>query len=350
MTIKNTNFNITIASIEDVPEAEVNNPFLTRIKFIFADNQGNGNKQGITEDEFDAIAQSALHMPIKMKFSEEDVEGHAASTPIGHITGMTRAVEEGVPQLLGEALLYRNEYPEEVQFLKTKHAEGEAPGISWEIAYKDSIVDQGIEWLKGTVAMAATFVKKPAYGKRTRLLAIAEENVNNDEFMTQLKEITDAWASTNEPKGGNKVEEELAKAQAALEEAKAKVTELEGKLTEATVKVDALTEENKGYAQAKVLAERIAKIAEAGIKFELEGEALTAKQSFWLSLSEEAFDGYIADLAAAKASVKVEPTKTTVASKREDLPKFTAVAGQELTLEDLKASARRASRGELADL
>lgn len=353
MTVKNTQFKSTIAEIVDVATSDINNPFLTKISFIFADNRGNGNNQGVKEDEFDRIAESAVNMPIKMNFEESDLKGHEFSVPIGHITGMTREAEGDVIQLVGEALLYKGEFPQQVDFLKKKHAEGEAPGISWEIAYHDSVLENGIEWLKQAITMAATFVKSPAYGKRTKLLAIAQQTTE-EEFITKVKEIMDSQASNNEPKGGNKVEEELAKAQASLAEALAKVTDLEGKLAEATTKATELEEtnqtlstENETFKTQATLNERTSLLAEAGIEFKLDGEALTAKQAYWLSMSEENFNLYVADL----KSVKTVTTVATAGQKGNGLPKFTAVAGQEsLTLDDLKAQARKASRGELADL
>lgn len=359
---KNTQFKSTIAEIVDVPVANaadgINNPFLTRIRFVFADNQGNGNRQGIEEEDFDRIAQSAINMPIKIKFSESDIEGHEMSIPIGHITKMDKVTDGDVPQLVGEALLYREEFPQEVEFLKSKFAkaasgEDDAPGISWELAYENSILKSGVEWLKQAVTMAATFVKVPAYGNRTRLLAIAQQ-LTDDELTKRVEEIMKL--QTVPDKGGNKVEEELEKAKAALAdaqaketEAQAKVTELTDQLTQAQLQNDVLTQENTGYKAQATLATRMTKISEAGLKFELEGEALQAKQAFWLSLSEEAFDGYIADLTAAKASAGT--VSTANASLGGSLPKFTAVAGQEnISLDDLKLVARRASRGDLADL
>lgn len=187
--MKNTQFESAIAEITDVPTGDFKHPFLTKIKFIFADNHGNGNNQGIEEEDFDEIAKSSIHMPIKMRFSYSGVGGHEHSTPIGHIVSMTKEIDGEHAQLVGEAVLYSEEYPEEVGFLKETFAEGKAPGISWELAYVDSVVKNGIEWLKQVVTRAATFVKTPAYESRTPLLAIAEELYSDDDFMRELGEI-----------------------------------------------------------------------------------------------------------------------------------------------------------------
>lgn len=356
--LKNTQFNVTIAEFTETAGESSINPFLTKIKFIFTDNKENGNKQGIKEDEFDNVALSAVNMPIKMNYDGENIDGHAASTPIGHIINMTKEVNGEVAQLVGEALLYREEYPKEVQFLKDQFTQaqagvGETPGVSWEIAYHDSVLENGVEWLKQAITMAATFVRMPAYGRRTQLLAIAQSKTDDTEFMTELKDIVDSWTLSNKAQGGNKVEEELEKAKAALLELQAKLDaeaqkaqDLETQLTQANEKISTLETENAEFKVEKTLAERVGKIAEAGVEFNLEGDALTAKQAFWLSLSEENFEVYVEDLKA------IAPKKTAAAltPRKESLPKFTAVAGQETTLEDLKASARRASRGDLVNL
>lgn len=350
--MKNTQFKSTIAEIIDMQtsDAAIHNPFLTKIKFTFADNQGNGNNQGIEEEDFDSIAQSALNMPIKIRYSGKEAAGHEMSTPIGHITGMEKEVDGEIVKLIGEAFLYREEYPKEVQFLKDAHAEGKAPGISWELAYQDSVLKNGVEWLKQAVTVAATFVKVPAYGRRTQLLAIAQANSDDTEFMTELQDFMNSWAEKNKPKGGNKVEEELEKANEALQVATAQIAEVTEKLTEATTKIEALESENETYKTQATLAERITKVSEAGLKFELEGDALTAKHDLWLSMSQVQFDAYVDDLTAAIKSVPVKTAAASLTKPKDSLPKF-SVAGQDLlSLDDLKATARRASRGELADL
>ena len=94
---KNTEFKSTIAEIVDLPKDSIN-PFLTKITFVFADNQGNSNNQGIEEEDFDSIAKSSINMPIKINYAGGNVGSHTMSVPIGHITDMTKTVEGGNPR------------------------------------------------------------------------------------------------------------------------------------------------------------------------------------------------------------------------------------------------------------
>jgi len=190
--------------------------------------------------------------------------------------------------------------------------------------------------------------------------------MNDAEFMQELTEIVqelndliqgkpeeedddeeDTGINTLEM-GGMKVEDELKQAQDALAAALAQVAELEAKLGEATETITALAQENDGYKRQALATERTAKIVEAGIKIDTDQEKLAAKQELWLAMSPEIFEVYVNDL--AEASKPATPPKDAAASKKENLPKFTSAAGQETTIDDLKAVGRRASRGIAADL
>lgn len=354
---KFTNFESAIAEITDVPSEGFSHPFLTKIKFIFADNRGNANNQGIEEEDFDAIIQSSIHMPIKIRYTHAGAGGHDMAIPIGHITTMAKTVAEDRSELVGEALLYNEEFPDEIEYLKEKHAEGQAPGISWELSYQDSVVKNGINWLKGAITRAATFVKFPAYGSRTTLLAIAERQ-NDAEFIEALQTLINEWASDKDginpdDKGGIDVnEEELKELQTKLAEALARVADLEGQLTEsntkleeATATITTLSEENTTFKRTALLNERTAKLVEAGIKVETDQDKLAQKQEIWLAMSPEIFDAYVSDIAAASKGKPAEASQ-----QKDSLPKFAVAGMDEISLDDLKSLGRRASRGDLADL
>jgi hypothetical protein len=377
-----TQFESTIAEIIDVPTDNFEHPFLTKVKFVFTDNKGNANKQGIETDDFDMVAKSSIHMPLKIRYTHAGAGGHDLSVPFGHMTNMYKEVaEDGTAQLIGEGVLYKEEYPDEVQYLKDAHENGKAPGISWELSYQDSISKAGIDWLKGVVTRAATFVKFPAYGNRTGLLAVAQNNIlaitesqmMDIEFMDELKEIVDElnklvqgipeteddeeedhqdellMGGASQNTGGNEVEE-LEKAQAELDAALAKIAELNTQLETAQSTITDLTTENEGFKRQALVAERTAKIVEAGIKIESDQEKLAQKQELWLAMSPEIFDAYVTDLAEASKPTQNAPKDKAAASSKEGLPKFTAVAGQEKTLDDLKQLGRVASRGIAAEL
>lgn len=349
-----TQFESAIAEITDVPSGDFSHPFLTKIKFIFADNQGNANAQGIEEEDFDGIIKSSIHMPIKIRYTHSGAGGHDMAIPIGHITSMIKSSNEDRAELHGEALLYNEEFPDEIDYLKQRHAEGQAPGISWELAYQDAVQKNGINWLKGAITRAATFVKFPAYGSRTALLAIAERQ-GDAKFIEALQTLINDWASEdNIDKGGMNVDE-LEKLQKELAEALAKITELETKLAESETKVEEatatitiLTDENNTFKKTALISERTTKLVEAGVKVETDQEKLAQKQEIWLAMSPESFDMYVSDLAAASKSTG----KTAEASskKKDSLPKFAVAGTEEISIDDLKAVGRRASRGDLADL
>src|SRR4051812_48084854 len=143
-----------LAEILEVPNEGPDsgtNPYLTKARFVFADNKGaptstgNGNLQGIEEEDFDEVIRTALHMPVKMNYlGADNVGSHRGSYVIGHISDMQKVTNGDTSQLVAEALLYAEEYPEEVTFLKDAFANKKAPGISYEIAYANSTVKNGV--------------------------------------------------------------------------------------------------------------------------------------------------------------------------------------------------------------
>jgi hypothetical protein len=90
-------FNLALAEIQDVPSGDFNHPYLTRVKFVFADDQGaqtstapGGLMQGIKFEDFDAAIKTGLNMPIKMAYTGDGVGNHLGSYVIGHITHRLR--------------------------------------------------------------------------------------------------------------------------------------------------------------------------------------------------------------------------------------------------------------------
>jgi hypothetical protein len=331
--IQNTVFESAIAEITEVPTGDYKNPFLTLAKFVFADDKGNKNRQGIELEDFPAVALSAIDMPVKMKFKGDGPDSHLGSIPIGHIKSMeTIQNEDGVNQLIAWAALYNAEYPDEITYIKEKHAEGKAPGLSWELVYNASVMRDGVEWLKGIVTKAATFVRSPAYGSRTHLMALASTSGEDSSLVELAKEIL-AQAKETETEGGNQVnEEELKKLQTELTEAKeaakdaeaskeSEITRLNGLLEDKDKEISSLTEKVEGMQRAALIEERTQKIVSAGLTLEADAEKLGKKKEFWASLSDDAFEEYLSDLLAAKASAK-----PASASIQDRLPKLTATA------------------------
>jgi len=297
-------YNVVISEILDIPTLD-GHPFLTVASFILADDKPNINNQAISEAEFQGIIDSAVGMPIKMKFTGEDVDNHAGSIPIGHIRSIQKiTADDGTNQLVAEALLWKEEFPEEIYFLKEAYAEGKAPGISYEMGYKDSETIGGIQWLKKVVTMAATFVKNPAYGTRTHLLALA--SLSEEERNTQILALAKHIEETTEPitdKGGNLVNEELETQLRA--EAASKQTEIEellAKLAESDTTITQLQSKVADMELASVIDNRTRQYADAGFALEADAEKADKKKALIASFNDDQWTEYLADLVAAKAT------------------------------------------------
>jgi len=296
MKIKTVVFETALAEIS--AEDHFHHPGQRIAKFIFCDDRPNENQQGVEHADFAEVTRSAIGSPVKMKFLGQTVGGHSGSVPIGFIHGMEEVeAADGSHQLVASATLFATEFPEEIEHLEESFAEGKAPGISWEIIYKDSIIRDGVEWLKGIITRAATFVKVPAYGSRTALLALASNNkeLSDEDLSTELSALANEFSPKNTNKGGNNnVEEELRKAKeelqaaldkiAALETSTAELTTanaaLQTSVDEATTALSAKEDELKAVAERELVAERTRVITEAGIKIEADAEKLAKKQAF----------------------------------------------------------------------
>jgi hypothetical protein len=139
------------------------------LKFVFTDDEPNLNSQGVAEDEFENLIKTGAHKPFKKALGSL-AEDHANAVPIGTIAAMR---QEG-NQIVAIASIWQEEFPEEAELIRTAYAAKQKLGVSWEIFYKDTEVDdKGTSWLKECSTRAATLVGNPAYGNRTPILAVA---------------------------------------------------------------------------------------------------------------------------------------------------------------------------------
>jgi hypothetical protein len=270
-------------------------------------------------------------MPIKMNFLGDDVANHGGSIPIGHITKMDKVELEDRNEIHAEAMLWKDEFPDEIAWLKTAYAANNAPGLSYEIDFEDSEMENDTQWIKGTTTLAATFVKNPAYGTRTHLLALAslDEDKRNKGILALadiLKADEESDDSDNNDEGGNLMEEEL-------EKAKAEVTRLLAELTKKDEEISGLketltkTEDEKNTATAELekiqleskINDRIRQYVEAGFIMETDATKADARKSVFASFEDAQWDTYLADLKAAKP----KDTKRVAASLNlNDVPKI----------------------------
>lgn len=309
------------------------NPLQTIIDLVITPFSPNNNKQAIPKSEAQNIINTALYQPLKINFDGSKINGHFNSIPIGTIT----EVAETDIEIVGSAIVWLEEFPETIEYLKQCSANDNIPGTSWEILYNESITDNdGIEWLHGCVYCANTIVSNPAYGEKTLLRAIAEDLSKNKEVKTDLDKDSKAEDTAI---GLNPEREEIAGLLSQLwsmyemldslyyktfeiEEAEAVKTQnvdsfserLNALITNLTERADNAnvslseaqaelttlrqekTEAEKKAAEEKTLTERKDKLTEIGIVIE------DTRKDFILSMSEDTFNQYINDLRSVKSA------------------------------------------------
>lgn len=357
MSIKE--FVTAIAEISDVP-ADDGHPLLAKIKFIFATDEGKnlstsrgGLKQGIKAEDFDEVIRTAVNAPIKMRYLgfRGGVGNHVGSIPIGHITKMEKIVlDDGVNALEAEAVLYKEEYPDEVDYLKTAYAANEAPGISYEVRHDvdKSIIENGVEWIKDLITQAATIVRSPAYGSRTAILALA----SNKELSTEAfnEEVLSIITPQEADKGGSNMDEKdkeitrltalAAEKEEALTNKNTEVTNLTTELEKVKGDLVSAQTENETLKRTVLVESRAKAYAEAGLAFDEDAEKAKAKKELLAKMEDDVFNAYIADL--KEAATKKTAAALASASDR-GVPRLTATEKNE-SLDDLKAGLRGISR------
>jgi len=182
---------------EDFKEAlaslNYNKDYAIPIKYVFTDAFANANKQQVPEDEFDNIIRTGQSMPIKAGELEAGIpDGHDGASPLGVITHLKKAGAT----VIGLGLLWKQERPEVVEYIRNAFREKKSLQLSWELGYTDSTFsDDKVETLAGVVVRAITFVGLPAYEGRTPVLAVAskdkEDNTKDmEELQTKIEELT----------------------------------------------------------------------------------------------------------------------------------------------------------------
>lgn len=187
--IKTAEFNgylLAVANIEKEEGEESTHPLQTRISFVLTDFQPNVNKQAVPKSEAENIISTAIGMPVKINFNGISEGGHSRAVPVGPITDAKLEKIEDREVILANAILWKHEYEEIDDYLKSSTAENKRVGTSWELYYKESEDIDGIEWLKGIVMAGTAIVKDPAYGNRTPILAIAETSMEEKIKMLEI--------------------------------------------------------------------------------------------------------------------------------------------------------------------
>jgi hypothetical protein len=296
-------------------------------------------------------------MPLKINFNGETYTGHTGAIPIGPIITAYAGKDNGRDVILADAVIWNEVYDDIADHLKVAFSEG--IGTSWEIFFENAETDaNGVDWLNGCIFAGTCVVEVPAYGpNRTRVLAIAEKlhereetlqqleitmvkdnvavaDTNMDETRTQLLETQDLlfklWegvdtlfnktfeieaASVEKDIGAiaaqfaekiGKIAEKLDKLSVAEQTATAELETVKSELD--TLKAEKAQAEAEN-ARAELINTRTAKLAEVGIELKTDD---TARVERYVSMSEEMFTDYIADLALVKGKSAVAEQRTAL--------------------------------------
>jgi len=365
--------------------ADVSHPLQTKLSLILTDFLPNGNKQGIPETEKQNILATAMNQPIKINFDGVDYGGHTGAIPLGPITRVFESVDGDRPIIAAEGVIWADLYEPIADHLKV--AFSERVGTSWEIYYEDSTVDaSGTEWLHGCVFGGTCVVKVPAYGPtRTRILAIAEHlhkneleindnimagNVANSEtevetlrtdlsnvsdLLFQLWDGVDALFSKTFEIEAQTVEKDIGAIAASFAEKLGKIAD---RINEMSTKLGLSEETNQQLTTdlASVQAE-LTQIKEAQAQKEKEAAAEQLRQArkaqldtvsisidtnpdFYLTMSEEAFTQYVADLTTVARGKRSESSLGSSGTIPEPLS-----TNNQLTNQDLAAAINKETRG-----
>jgi hypothetical protein len=162
-------------------------PLQTRISFVLTDFEPNINKQAVPRSEAENIIATAKGMPIKINFNGISEGGHNRAVPVGPIMDARLETIEDREVIMAEAVLWKDEFEEIDDYLKSSTAESKRVGTSWELYYRESEEIDGIEWLRGIVMAGTAIVKDPAYQGRTPILAVAEMDMEEKIRMLEMQ-------------------------------------------------------------------------------------------------------------------------------------------------------------------
>jgi len=170
--------------------ANFNHPFIKEIEVVLTDFEPNANNEGISRSEAENIMRTAMYTPIKIAASDAGYGGHTKANPIGAITEAYLGQHNGRDVIMGKAFIWKDEYPEVYDMLKSQADANQFIGTSWEVYYGAEDTVNGVKWLKNITFAGTCIVDAPAYGDRTPLLSVAEKKEKMNELEKQILELT----------------------------------------------------------------------------------------------------------------------------------------------------------------
>jgi len=316
------------------------NPNVTWLRMVITDDKPNANNMRIPKDEFANVIKTAVYMPLKMA-EGKIAEGHERALPLGSIAHLV----DNEDHIVALAALWNKERPEDVDFLKARHENGQSIDVSWELNYdvtasvKD---DDGIINLKNIEMNAVTIVSLPSYSGRTNVTALASQDNGDTEAMDtikredhdkiveglneQIKELSGKLdASIINVEELSTTNKELASAKAELDELKPKFEKLE------TFKADADAVKEKHEKLESIRK----KFKEAGLEANDEYFSTERKETL-LGMEEAALDFFIQELIAFKAEPEGDSDEALASlSITSDLPDVKRKGDKEVGREDI---------------
>ena len=311
---KTAEFNGYVYAVANVEQAA--HPLQTRISFVLTDFQPNVNKQAVPRSEAENVIATAKGMPVKINFNGISEGGHSRAVPVGPITDARLETIEDREVILADAILWRNEYEEIDEYLKSSTAENKRVGTSWELYYKESEDIDGIEWLRGIVMAGTAIVKDPAYGNRTPILAIAETTMEEKLKELELK-LEEYELMLNQLKF--ELEKSVMDNGQLMEEYSAIKTERDALVQEREIeKEQQEAEARRRDAEARLYGRQEA-LVEVGV---IVGETDSEMQEFLTTASDEVFSLFVRSYrnikpaeASAKAEAEIKVPSTIGSSK-----------------------------------
>jgi hypothetical protein len=311
------------------------NPTLRWLKFILTDDQPNGNKQRIPQEEFDNLIKSGINMPIKM--AEGDIaDGHDGAKAIGVITHLKKVANK----IEGLAALWSRERPEDVDKIIEEFESDTPPQISWEVPYDEEIIgEDGVATLKGIILRAATLVRLPAFEGRTPVLAVAAKEIKPIEAEAEIKEeitMTDDKLKELEVQL-SEANETIAELRNQLKEKEEGFASIENELTDLR---EFKAQADKDVEEAEKLDSVRAKFAEAEIK--KDDEYFADNKERFLGMEDTDVDFMVQEMSAfAKTSVATASISEEEEEDEEGLPAVTNTEGVVDILADPKKAGQQ---------
>ena len=172
-------------------EETIVNPFLKEIFLILTDFEPNANGEGIPRSEAENIIKTSRLTPIKIAADEKSYGGHAGAHPVGAIVESFMDNHNGKDVIKARAFIWKDEYPAIYDLVKSQASEGNFIGTSWEVYYTHAEEEKGVRWLRDVTFAGTCIVDNPAYGDRTPLLSVAEnESMDLKQLEEKVTELT----------------------------------------------------------------------------------------------------------------------------------------------------------------